>query len=653
MKHFFVLTAAVVLTSLNHVLAQKGILQGHIQNSKLELLPGLSVSIAPNGPGAITNDDGFYEIRNIDPGTFTLQVSGIGYKLTKENVVVTAGAVTNLDLQVNEVTRALEPITVLATPKAKYAAKSATSGLRMPLDLVETPQSIQVIPQQVILDQQAQNLNDLTKNMVGVINNNNYSSFTMRGFSSLESTGTNNFITTDGFLGNMYYWQQTPFLYNIERVENIGGPDAALYSVGTPGGIINMVTKKPLDHPYYSFNVTTGSWSLIDASIDMGGPLTKNKKLQYRLNIGFNNQNSVAAYQYTNNLVLAPSLSYNFTDKTTLSLDYVRNDYHTREFEYWGGALLMKPDSSYDWKHILRTSAFYTTADFANTHDNSLSLTFNHEFSRKFKFTVQSRYTLSHLNSQGFSGTFYSGENYFMAYPDSVPYQFVPWNDRSYNFITSLFTTETLGNDQFKQTLVTGIDFQLYGSKDYYGIWTTPDSGSFFHPSTNNFAYSPTVYPDSTAQYLQNNHTRTFQFGPYVQDLISIGKHLKILAALRFETYHWKLAPDGTEVYATQYDTSTAHVIIYRGGLVYSFNKNQSVYASFNESYQPQYDNARGYGGPFKPTIAEQEEVGYKQLWLDGKLSTTLAAYNIYWTNILEPSAQNPNLQVLVPGLFS
>ncbi len=635
------------------VLAQKGSVLGVIQNNKLELLTGVSVILQPGGDGTITNEDGFYEIRNIVPGTYTLSVSGVGYKLNRDNVIIRAGAVTHLDLQVNELTKELEAITVKAAPKKSYVTKTSRSGLRMALDLVETPQSIQVIPRQVIEDQQAQNLNDLTKNMVGVINNNNYSSFTMRGFSSLEATGTNNFITTDGFLGNMYYWQQTPFLYNIERVENIGGPDAALYSVGTPGGIINMVTKKPLDHPYYSFNVTTGSWGLIDGSIDFGGPLTKDKKLQYRLNIGFNNQNSVSAYQYSNNLVVAPSLSYHFTDKTMVSLDYVRNDYHTKEFEYWGGALLMKPDSTYDWKHMLRTSAFYTTADFANTHDNSLSLTFNHEFSKTVKLTFQSRYTLSHLNTQSFGGTFYSGENYFMTYPDSVPMQFVPWRDRSYNFINSLFTTEVFGNERFRQTLVTGIDFQLYGSKDYYGIWSTPDSGSFFHSNTNSFFYSPSIYPDSTAQYLQNNHTRTIQFGPYMQDLISVGKHLKMLVALRFETYHWKLAPDGTEVYATLYDTSTAHVIIYRGGLVYSFNKNRSLYASFNESYQPQYDNARGYGGPFKPTTAEQEEVGYKQIWLNGKMNTTLAAYNIYWTNILEPSAQNPNLEVLVPGLFS
>ncbi|HVM88009.1 MAG TPA: TonB-dependent receptor [Puia sp.] len=655
MKKVILIGLLFVISANMSLFAQskKGVISGTIQNSKHELLSGISVQIQGTKSGAITNDDGFYEIKNIEQGNYTMLISAVGYKISKENITIKPGEVTNLDLQLNEATWQLEPVTVKGTRKNKYVAKTSSSGLRMPLDLVETPQSIQVIPQQVILDEQAQNLNDLTKNMVGVINNNNYSSFTMRGFSSLAATSTNNFITTDGFLGNMYYWQQSPFLYNIDRVENIGGPDAALYSVGTPGGIINMVTKKPLDHPYYSFNITTGSWGLIDASVDLAGPLTKNKKLQYRLNIGFNNQNSVAAYQYSNNIVIAPSIAYQFSDKTSISLDYVRNDYNTREFEYWGGALLMKPDSTYDWKNIKRTSAFYSTSDYAVTHNNSLSMTFNHEFSKTFKLTLQSRYTHSSLNSAGFSGTFYAGENYFTSYPDSVPFQYVQYFDKSYNFITSLFTTETFGNDKFKQTFVTGIDFQDYGGKDYYGIWETPDSGSFFNPGSNHFYYSPLVYPDSNAEYLQNNKNHTIQFGPYAQDLISIGKHIKMLAALRYETYSWKISPLGMQIYATNYDTSTAHVFIARGGFVYSFNKNQTAYASFNESYQPQYNNARGYGGPFKPTIAQQEEIGFKQIFFNGKMMATVAAYNIYYKNILEPSATNPNLLVLVPGLFS
>ncbi|HTS45186.1 MAG TPA: carboxypeptidase-like regulatory domain-containing protein, partial [Puia sp.] len=204
---FILLTITVLLRS--EAQSNKGILRGSIQNTKKELLEGVSVQLKSTGQGAVTNDDGFYEIKNITPGNYTLVISGIGYKISKENVVIKSGEVTILDLQLNETTLQLEPVTVKGTRKDKYVIITSTSGTRMPLDLVETPQSIQVISQQLIQDQKAQTLNDLTKNMVGVINNNTYSSFTMRGFSSIEATFSNNFITYDGILGNMYYWQQS------------------------------------------------------------------------------------------------------------------------------------------------------------------------------------------------------------------------------------------------------------------------------------------------------------------------------------------------------------------------------------------------------------------------------------------------------------
>jgi len=204
----------------------------------------------------------------------------------------------------------MNEVLIMAKKAKRFTDSISSAGARLPLKLIETPQSIQVITQGIIQDQQAQNLNDVVKNMVGVINNNNFSSFTMRGFSSIESSGSNNFITFDGILGNMYYWQQLLPLYNIDRVENIGGPAAALYSVGTPGGVMNMVTKRPLDEFFMSANVTTGSWGLIDGAIDVGGPISKNKKWLYRLNLGYNHQDSYRAYQFTQNAMFAPSIAY-------------------------------------------------------------------------------------------------------------------------------------------------------------------------------------------------------------------------------------------------------------------------------------------------------------------------------------------------------
>ena len=654
MKKYLLLLLIVAISTAINAQLKTATLSGTLHNLKNEPMAGATIKLNETNFGTTSAADGSFRIVNIPAGKYHLLVTTIAYKPFAEEITLNAGEVKHIELQLNDNTKELSQVNITAN-KPAGVNPVITSGTRTPLSLIETPQSIQVIPQQLIRDQAAQTLTDLTKNMVGVINNNNYASFTMRGFSSIESTGTNNFITTDGTLGNMNYWQEAPMLYNIESVENIGGPAAALYSVGTPGGVINMVTKKPLDHDYLALSLTTGSWGLIDGAVDLGGALTNDKKLTYRLNIGANNQNSQFKYQYTNNVLVAPSLSYKFNDKTNLTVDYVRKDYHAREFEFWGGAILMKPDSTYDWKHIRNTDAFYSPADFAVTHENSLSLTFNHEFSKAFKLTFTSRYTASTLRTANFAGSFYSGTNYFTTYPDSVTNrQLTVWNDQSYNFINSLYTTESFSVGTVKNTVLTGIDYQINGGKDYYGQWTAPTI-SFLNPDFSNDSYSPSAYPASTSEYLQDNKNRTIQIAPYIQDLVAIGKHIKLLLAGRFETYNWLLKPNGADNYTQSNDTSTAHVFIPRAGFVYSINDNQTVYTSYCESYSPQYDNSRDNGGPFPPQIGQQEELGYKGTWFGGKLLSTIAVYNIYWKNQLAPlpTPTNPNHEVAIPGLYS
>ena len=550
----------------------------------------------------------------------------------------------------------LNEVEIVQHKKGEFKDSTAYSGLRMDIKLLETPQSIQVITQQVMQDQQAQNLNDVVKNMVGVINNNNYSSFTMRGFSSLESTGSNNFITFDGMLGNMYYWQQLMPLYNIERVENIGGPAAALYSVGTPGGVINMVTKRPLDQNYLSASVTTGSWGLIDAALDLGGPLSANKKWLYRLNLGYNHQDSWRPYQFTQNAVFAPSIAYQPNDKTEFDLDAVLTAYNTRVFEDDGGALLMNKDSTFNWKNVNKNTIFYSPSDYGNVQTNYITLKFKHQFSKHFQLNFVSRATASSLYSGQHTGNYYNyaaNTNDFMAYPDSIQRIYTLWNDRSYNVINSIYTTERFGGYYFNNTLITGLDFQVIGSQDDY-IQGPANSVSWNNPNYSQDGFNN--YPISNAYTIEHDKQQTIQYAGYAQDLIAVGAKFKILLAGRYETFDWMLTPtSSSNTWPTARDTSKAHVFIPRAGLVYSLTPHQSLYGSYCESFSPQYDNSPGTGGPFPPQIGKQFEAGEKGEFFNGKLMTTIAYYNIFWQNILAPAPTliNPAQQAAIPGLTS
>ena len=523
----------------------------------------------------------------------------------------------------------------------------STSGTRLPLRLVETPQTIQVIPNQILKDQQTQNLNDVTKNMTGVISNNMYTSYTMRGFTN---SYYNQFLTFDGFVGNMYQWTQMVQLYNIDRVEMIAGPASALYSTGSPGGVINMVTKKPQQERMYSFNVVTGSWGLIDVSTDLTGSLTKNKKLRYRLNAGYNYANSFRPDQFNKNIVIAPSIAYHLSDKTNITIDYVFAENDSRFGQDHGGLVLMNKDSTYNWKGLDNKFQFGSPKSYSQIQNNNLTLRFNHKFNEHFAVTYMSRGIWSKVNSGEIYGNYW-GDNYLTKLPDSMQRAYNTWYEKPYNFQNSVFTTIKFGNETFKNNLVVGADYQIYGETYNRYISGNANTVSFLNPNYANDNYN---FPRDSTTNIWDVKEKTTQIGGYIQYLTTFKNKITVLLAGRYENFIYLRAPNSKDT-QTSADTSNAKVFLPRAGLVYNITKNQSVYGSYCESFMPQYDNSRSTGGPYPPQKGKQFEIGYKGLFFGGKLMASSALYAINFVNILQNDPNDPNhiKQIVVPGLTS
>ena len=544
-------------------------------------------------------------------------------------------------------TQQLKEVSVQATKPKVYLDTTSTSGTRLPLRLVETPQTIQVISNQILKDQQTQNLNDVTKNMTGVITNNMYTSYTMRGFTN---SYYNQFLTFDGFVGNMYQWTQMVQLYNIDRVEMIAGPASALYSTGSPGGVINMVTKKPQAEKMYSFNVATGSWGLIDVSADLTGALTKNKKLLYRFNAGYNYANSFRPNQFNQNIVIAPSLAYHFTDKTNLTLDYVYAENDSRFGQDHGGLVLMNKDSTYDWKNLNYKYQFGSPKSYSYINNNNLTLRFNHKFNDHIALSYMSRAIWSKVNSGEIYG-YYWGDNYLTQLPDSMTRGYNTWKENPYNFQNSIYTTIKFGNDFIKNTIVAGADYQVYGES--YNRYISGNAGTvaFTNP---NYSHDNFNFPIDSLTNIWDVKEKTTQVGGYIQYLASIKNKVNILLAGRYENFLFVRKPNSSD---SPYpaDTSNAKVFLPRLGLVYNLTKNQSVYGSYCESFQPQYDNSRSTGGPYPPQKGQQYELGYKGLFFGGKLMASTALYSIKFINLLQSDPNDPYhvKQIVVPGLTS
>jgi iron complex outermembrane receptor protein len=537
--------------------------------------------------------------------------------------------------------RQLEEVTVTGK-NTRYKTSVSSLATRTDLPVLETPQSIQVISQQIMKDRQAFTLNDITPLMTGVKANNAMGGFTLRGFTGYNPNDAS-FTTFNGIRGTLYLWSQQPLLYNIENVEILRGPASVLFSEGSPGGVINFVTKKPQAEKRFEFTAAYGSWNAARFSADATGALTKNRRLLYRAIAGYDRTNSFRDYQKLQNVFLAPSLSYIFSQKTSLNLE-VNYAYQKSVQQYDRGVYVKdNGNGTFDFDHYPKSLTVQSPSDFGKTNNSSATLTLQHRFSEDLTLSVVQRYVRSKFN---FADHFVSGA----IRNDSVSRSYSYWDYDQFNAQTTAFANYKVSTGNIRHNFLGGIDYNRFG-------WYKNDYRS--SPSTRINILRPDYandvpQVDPSVDYYDDNKQSTDLIGGYLQDQISFGRRFKALLSIRYDHYHLVQTPlsDRDDL---QGDESVAKAWMPRVGLVYMPLANVSFYGSYNKAFAPQLSNNGGAGGPFPPRTSEQFELGYKGDFFENNLSTTVAVYNIAYTNILapDPTNANPNQKTVVPGTRS
>jgi iron complex outermembrane recepter protein len=214
-----------------------------------------------------------------------------------------------------------------------YVLPDASVGTKTDTPVMDTPLNVQSLSQQVIQDQQAINVDQALNNFSGVF----VTSGTVGG---LGTPGARFNIL--GFQAQTYYrdgirvylqpLQSDNFsstqLADIASIEVLKGPGAILYGLSEPGGVINLVTKQPLNVPYYSVQQQIGSFDNYRTSIDATGPLSEDGTLLYRMNMSFQSNGgyfgSEVDFLREQNVFLAPVVKWNI-DGSMLSKKGLRN----------------------------------------------------------------------------------------------------------------------------------------------------------------------------------------------------------------------------------------------------------------------------------------------------------------------------------------
>ena len=201
-----------------------------------------------------------------------LQGSGLTYQFTSQRAVSVerpAGGAT-----------ALGPITVEAqgatptdTKGLGYSVSKSTTATKTDLSIIDTPQSIQVVPRDVLDDEQAKTLDEALARVSGIVQSNTFGNtldqVLARGF------GDSDIFYRDGARSIVY----RQFSANVDRVEILKGPSSLLYGRLEPGGLINSITKKPLEESRYEASLQGGSLEVKAGFIDLTGPLKKSENV--------------------------------------------------------------------------------------------------------------------------------------------------------------------------------------------------------------------------------------------------------------------------------------------------------------------------------------------------------------------------------------
>ena len=306
------LTTLLALTLLSFSLfAQQGnAISGTVVDQNGNALPNANVYLENTNYGTSSNEDGFYQISNISNGTYVVKVSEMGFKTFTSKAITINGAVT-LNVKLQEDVSALDDVIISGAGKSEYVERNPSASLRLQQDLNKIPQNIQVISADVIKDQQAISMmENITRNVSGaqmIEHWGNFARINMRGFRIPPFRNGQNVLSTWGPLAED--------MALVERIEVVKGPSAFMLSSGEPGGLYNVVTKKPTGISHGEVGLVTGSYNTLRATLDVEGKLSDDNKLQYRFVGAGTTQEAHRAYEDQNRYTFAPSVKYLIDDK--------------------------------------------------------------------------------------------------------------------------------------------------------------------------------------------------------------------------------------------------------------------------------------------------------------------------------------------------
>lgn len=493
----------------------------------------------------------------------------------------------------------------------------------------ETPQGISVLEGEQLEQRGVTSLGQAVRYAPGVVTETKGGSVTLldnfyiRGFESNQSY-------YDGMLVQyLKGWNLQPQIDPIamQQVEIFKGPTSVLYGAMPPGGMVNVIAKKPQSERHTELSVSGGSRNLKQVTLDTTGPIGDGD-VRYRLLAKSRKQDGQVDGTEEERYVLAPSLDWQITDDTLLNL----NLYYQKDPDMGMNSAL--PASGTVTGNPYGSTSPSTSAGDVNWSKFErefvmLGYKIQHDFNQQWSVLQSLRYTDASLYQENT----YHGAGQFDEVSGNLQRNIYSTDEDSRGIVVDNQLSGQLNWGSVEHNLLVGVDYQrLKGNSDY----KTFDSNNSGFDSFNLYAPNNNLLDRGsvTQAGLFAYDISVKQLGVYFQDQLRWNRWV-LIGGGRFDHYTSSSEVSG---YSTDADDNE---FTYRVGALYEFDSGLAPFASFATSFSPVAGVDSQFGQPFKPETGEQVEVGVKYQSADMSKQGSISLYHILKSDVVvtDPSS--------------
>lgn len=513
-------------------------------------------------------------------------------------------------------------------PVQGYVATRSATGSKTDAPIIEIPQTINVVTADQMKAQGAQSVSEALRYTPGVRSEGYGAASPFDVYTQVRGFRTDLYLDglrlpTGGIEGTA---SGVVDPWALERLEVLKGPASGLYGQAGPGGIINMVTKRPTGTPVREVQVQGGSFGRVQGAFDFGGPIDEGGQFLYRVTGLARSSGTQLDFAEDDRAFIAPALTWRPNNDTSLTVlgMYQRDRGVWSYFNYMPAV-----GSLYDFDgRKIATNRYLGEPNFNRLKRDQASV--GYEFQHRFNDTLSFKQNLRFSDTDFFTRGVITGRSYLSGNGEINRGGIQVQNRASAFAIDNQFKIDVATGPLIHDAVV-GLDYRRETSSDLFTTGSAPPL-NVFNPQYNS---GPVTVDDFT---LTNYESILDQVGVYAQDRIKFGQWIATLGG-RYDRAKSTLDNAVTSFAPASRNDQNDGAFTGRAGLTYLFESGIAPYVSYATSFQPETGLDSITGSAFKPSEGKQFEAGIKYQPTGTKTLITVAAFDLTQTNRITSDA--------------